>query len=72
MSMDFFLPVKSTARQEYEEAAALGLMAGINAALKVLGREPLILRRNEAYIGVMIDDLVIVLTSIRLKMSFPS
>jgi len=42
----------------YEEAAALGLMAGINAALKVQGREPLILRRNEAYIGVMIDDLV--------------
>ena len=42
----------------YEEAAALGLMAGTNAALKVLGHEPLILRRNEAYIGVMIDDLV--------------
>jgi len=42
----------------YEEAAALGLMAGTNAALKVLGREPLILHRNEAYIGVMIDDLV--------------
>ena len=42
----------------YEEAAALGLMAGTNAALKVLGREPLILRRDEAYIGVMIDDLV--------------
>ena len=42
----------------YEEAAALGLMAGINAALKVQGCEPLILRRNEAYIGVMIDDLV--------------
>jgi len=42
----------------YEEAAALGLIAGTNAALKVLGHEPLILRRNEAYIGVMIDDLV--------------
>jgi tRNA uridine 5-carboxymethylaminomethyl modification enzyme len=42
----------------YEEAAALGLMAGTNAALKVLRREPLILRRDEAYIGVMIDDLV--------------
>jgi tRNA uridine 5-carboxymethylaminomethyl modification enzyme len=42
----------------YEEAAALGLMAGTNAALKILGREPLILRRDEAYIGVMIDDLV--------------
>ncbi len=42
----------------YEEAAALGLMAGINAALKLAGKEPLILRRDEAYIGVMIDDLV--------------
>lgn len=42
----------------YEEAAALGLMAGINASLKILGKEPLILRRDEAYIGVMIDDLV--------------
>ena len=42
----------------YEEAAAQGLMAGINAALKVQGKEPLILRRDEAYIGVLIDDLV--------------
>ncbi len=42
----------------YEEAAALGLMAGINASLKILGKEPLILRRDQAYIGVMIDDLV--------------
>lgn len=42
----------------YEEAASLGLMAGINASLKILGKEPLILRRDEAYIGVMIDDLV--------------
>ncbi|WP_294958288.1 tRNA uridine-5-carboxymethylaminomethyl(34) synthesis enzyme MnmG [Sulfurovum sp.] len=42
----------------YEEAAAQGLMAGINAALSVQGREPLILRRDEAYIGVLIDDLV--------------
>jgi tRNA uridine 5-carboxymethylaminomethyl modification enzyme len=42
----------------YEEAAAQGLMAGINAALMVRGREPLILDRSEAYIGVMIDDLV--------------
>ncbi|PJA12058.1 MAG: tRNA uridine-5-carboxymethylaminomethyl(34) synthesis enzyme MnmG, partial [Elusimicrobia bacterium CG_4_10_14_0_2_um_filter_56_8] len=40
----------------YEEAAAQGLAAGINAALKVFGRNPLILRRDEAYIGVMIDD----------------
>ena len=42
----------------YEEAAALGLMAGTNAALTVWGKEPFILRRDEAYIGVMIDDLV--------------
>ena len=42
----------------YEEAAAQGLMAGINAALKVEGREPLVLDRSEAYIGVLIDDLV--------------
>jgi tRNA uridine 5-carboxymethylaminomethyl modification enzyme len=42
----------------YEEAAAQGLMAGINAALRVQGREPLVLSRSEAYIGVMIDDLV--------------
>lgn len=42
----------------YEEAAALGLMAGINASMKILGKEPLTLRRDEAYIGVMIDDLV--------------
>jgi tRNA uridine 5-carboxymethylaminomethyl modification enzyme len=42
----------------YEEAAAQGLIAGINAALKLLGRAPLILDRSEAYIGVLIDDLV--------------
>jgi len=42
----------------YEEAAAQGLMAGINAALSVKGKEPFILDRSEAYIGVMIDDLV--------------
>lgn len=42
----------------YEEAAAQGLMAGINAALKIKGREPFILKRSEAYIGVLIDDLV--------------
>ena len=42
----------------YEEAAAQGLMAGINASLKIKGKEPLILKRDEAYIGVMIDDLV--------------
>lgn len=42
----------------YEEAAAQGLVAGINAALKVLGREPLIIDRSDGYIGVLIDDLV--------------
>ncbi|MGE4341952.1 MAG: tRNA uridine-5-carboxymethylaminomethyl(34) synthesis enzyme MnmG [Bacilli bacterium] len=42
----------------YEEAAGLGLMAGINAVLKIREQEPLILRRDQAYIGVMIDDLV--------------
>lgn len=42
----------------YEEAAAQGLIAGINAALKVLGREEVILDRSQAYIGVLIDDLV--------------
>lgn len=42
----------------YEEAAGLGLLAGINACLKIEGKEPLILRRDQSYIGVMIDDLV--------------
>lgn len=42
----------------YEEAAGQGLIAGINAASKLLGKKPLVLRRDEAYIGVMIDDLV--------------
>lgn len=42
----------------YEEAAAQGLMAGINASLKVQDKDPLILKRNEAYIGVLIDDLI--------------
>lgn len=42
----------------YEEAAAQGLIAGINAALKIQAREPFILKRSEAYIGVLIDDLV--------------
>ena len=42
----------------YEEAACQGLIAGINAGLKLEGKEPLILKRNEAYIGVLIDDLV--------------
>lgn len=42
----------------YEEAAAQGLVAGINAAMSVLGKEPLLLDRSESYIGVLIDDLV--------------
>lgn len=42
----------------YEEAAAQGIMAGINGALKIRGKEPLMLDRSEAYIGVLIDDLV--------------
>src|SRR5205085_11884156 len=42
----------------YEEAAAQGLMAGVNAALKLKGEPPLVLDRSQAYIGVLIDDLV--------------
>lgn len=42
----------------YEEAAAQGLMAGVNAALKIQDKEPFILKRSEAYIGVLIDDLI--------------
>lgn len=42
----------------YEEAAGQGILAGINAALKVLGRQPIMLGRHESYIGVMVDDLV--------------
>ena len=42
----------------YEEAAAQGFVAGVNAALKILGRKPMVLRRDQGYIGVLIDDLV--------------
>jgi tRNA uridine 5-carboxymethylaminomethyl modification enzyme len=42
----------------YEEAASQGLMAGINAHLRIQGREPFVLRRDEAYIGVLVDDLI--------------
>ena len=49
---------QSNGTSGYEEAAAQGLMAGINAMMKIKGCEPLVLRRDEAYIGVLIDDLV--------------
>lgn len=49
---------QSNGTSGYEEAAAQGLMAGVNAMMKINGREPLVLRRDEAYIGVLIDDLV--------------
>lgn len=49
---------QSNGTSGYEEAAAQGLMAGINAMMKINGRELLVLRRDEAYIGVLIDDLV--------------
>ena len=54
----FFSAGQANGTSGYEEAAAQGLMAGINAALQLAGKEPLILKRSEAYIGVLIDDLV--------------
>ncbi len=54
----FFSAGQSNGTSGYEEAAAQGIIAGINAAMKIRGQEPLVLKRSEGYIGVLIDDLV--------------
>lgn len=54
----FFSAGQTNGTSGYEEAASQGLIAGVNAALKIQGKEPLILKRSDGYIGVLIDDLV--------------
>lgn len=54
----FYSAGQSNGSSGYEEAAAQGIIAGINAAMKILGKEPVILDRSQAYIGVLIDDLI--------------
>ena len=55
---NFFCAGQFNGSSGYEEAGAQGLIAGINAVMKLTGRDPLVLRRDQAYIGVLIDDLV--------------